>query len=288
MKQVLATHRPGPMHQVGDGFPVRTVFSYDRFAPRISPFLLLDYAAPTDFRPASQPRGVGVHPHRGFETVTIAFQGGIAHRDSTGRHGVIEAGDVQWMTAGAGILHEEFHSAAFTATGGTLEMAQLWVNLPKAHKRTPPRYQDIPAARIPTVELEHGAGRIRVIAGSLRGAAGPASTFSPMNVWDAALRGDSSTELELAPGRTALIVLLDGCVRISGSAPLGEPAFAILDPDAQDVRLEADRDTHLLVLDGEPLHEPVVGYGPFVMNTEAEIREAVLDLRAGRFGSLTS
>ncbi len=283
MKRVLSIHRAPPMHWVGDGFPVRSLFAYDRFGDVLSPFLLLDYAAPAEFAPTAEPHGVGVHPHRGFETVTIAYQGRIAHRDSAGNEGVIGPGDVQWMTAGRGILHEEFHEREFAATGGTVEMVQLWVNLPRADKRTPPRYQDIGTAQIPTVTLADGAGTVRVIAGELRGVRGPAATFSSLNVWDGVLRGGRSTELELARDRTGVVVLLDGELEIAGTATLTETGFAILDPAGEGLGLRAARDARFLVLDGAPLGEPIAGRGPFVMNTEAEIHEAFEDLRAGRF-----
>ncbi|MEL0029082.1 MAG: pirin family protein, partial [Perlucidibaca sp.] len=206
MKQILGVRGNLQQHWVGDGFPVRSLFSYDSLGRELSPFLLLDYAGPHDFAPAARPRGVGQHPHRGFETVTIVYDGEVAHRDSAGNGGIIGPGDVQWMTAGAGILHEEFHSPAFTASGGPLEMVQLWVNLPAKDKMTTPGYQGITAADIPSVALPDDAGRVRVIAGAYAGHAGPARTFSAMDVWDVRLNAGKRADLSLPAGRTLALV----------------------------------------------------------------------------------
>jgi redox-sensitive bicupin YhaK (pirin superfamily) len=216
-KAVLGVY-PGPKaHWVGDGFPVRSLFSYDQLGRHISPFLLLDYAAPTMFSPSVRPRGVGEHPHRGFETVTIVYQGEVAHRDSVGNSSVIGPGDVQWMTAAAGILHDEFHSPAFMRRGGELEMAQLWVNLPAKHKMAPPRYQSILNAQIPQITLPAGAGTLRVIAGNYSGQQGPAATFSELNVWDVRLRSGTEVTLSVPEGHSAAIAVLRGAITVNGS-----------------------------------------------------------------------
>jgi len=271
---------------VGDGFPVRSLFSYDNLGQHLSPFLLLDYAGPAEFAPAARPRGVGEHPHRGFETVTIVYQGEIAHRDSVGNAGLIGPGDVQWMTAASGILHEEFHSPRFTQTGGALEMAQLWVNLPAKHKMSAPRYQTLVQAKIPRVELADGAGSVRIIAGSHAGLAGPAATFSALNVWDVRLRAGRDVLLRVPSGHTAAIALLRGAVGVNGSRRVDAPQLLVLDRSGDEVRIEAAADATLLLLSGEPIPEPIVGYGPFVMNSHQEIETAMRDFQRGTFGRM--
>ncbi|AQU81332.1 MULTISPECIES: pirin family protein [unclassified Halomonas] len=295
MKRLVSvTDAPRP-HWVGDGFPARSLFSYGPRSEQLSPFLLLDYAGPADFTPTTRPRGVGQHPHRGFETVTIVYQGEVAHRDSTGKGGVIGPGDVQWMTAGAGILHEEFHSPTFTQTGGTLEMVQLWVNLPAKDKMAKPGYQAIFNAQIPVVDLPEQAGSVRVIAGDYIDNSldddnhmGPAQTFSPMNVWDVQLKGGKTAMLTQPEGWTTLVVVLKGTVQINGEEVLREAQVAELTRDGDTLTLEANNDATLLLLSGEPLNEPVVGHGPFVMNSEREIIEAIEDFNSGRFGQMPS
>ena len=285
MKNILGVYSAPQQHWVGDGFPVRSLFSYNSHGEHLSPFLLLDYAGPMQFEPTERPRGVGEHPHRGFETVTIVYDGEVAHRDSTGAGGSIGPGDVQWMTAAAGILHEEFHSPEFTATGGTLEMVQLWVNLPAHSKMSRPKYQDILNSDIPSVALPDGAGSVRVIAGEFDGQQGPAQTFTPLDVWDVRLKQGHQAQFSFVEGRTLAIVVLHGKVTINGEV-LREAQFALFDSAERDVAVEAHNDATLLVLSGEPLNEPVVGQGPFVMNTAAEIRQAMEDFRSGEFGRL--
>jgi len=270
-------------HWVGDGFPVRSLFSYHTLDRHISPSLLMDYSGPHYFEPTSHRRGVGQHPHRGFETVTIVYDGEVEHRDSAGNGGIIGPGDVQWMTAGGGILHEEYHAPAFAKTGGPFRVVQLWVNLPAKDKVTPGAYQGITAADIPDVELPDGAGHVRVIAGEFMGAKGPARTFTPMNVWDVRLNRDAEPSLDLPDGHTAILVVLTGHVTVNGSEQAGEAEVILLDREGGDVSVHADGDATLLVLTGEPIDEPVAGYGPFVMNTEAEIRQAIDDFNNGRF-----
>jgi redox-sensitive bicupin YhaK (pirin superfamily) len=285
-KQILGTHRDTHGHWVGDGFPVRTLFSYDNLASHLSPFLMLDYAGPATFPASQQPRGVGEHPHRGFETVTIVYQGEVAHRDSAGNSGVIGPGDVQWMTAAGGVLHDEFHSPAFTERGGALEMAQLWVNLPARHKMSAPRYQAIAGTQIPSVALPDGAGTLRVIAGGYQGAHGPAATFTPLNVWDLRMQAGKTVTLQIAPGQTTALAILRGAVMVNGTHQAGEAELVILDLIGDEVELLAEKDAGLLVLTGVPIGEPIVGYGPFVMNSREEIQTAIGDFQAGRFGRM--
>ncbi|HKX94596.1 MAG TPA: pirin family protein [Methylibium sp.] len=288
MKKILGLYSAPRPHWVGDGFPVRSLFSYDRHGAALSPFLLLDHAGPADFPPAERPRGVGSHPHRGFETVTIVYDGEVAHRDSTGAGGLIGPGDVQWMTAAAGIVHEEFHSPAFTQRGGRLEMAQLWVNLPARDKMARPGYQTLLDAQIPSVELPAGAGRLRVIAGAYQGRQGPARTHTPMNVWDLRLAAGGTARLALPEGHTLALVALRGSVRVNGAQALHESQWLQFEREGTDIEIAADSDAVLLLLGGEPIGEPIVGHGPFVMNTEAEIAQAFQDFQSGRFGRIAS
>ncbi|MGH7024782.1 MAG: pirin family protein [Caulobacteraceae bacterium] len=285
MRKVLGVLKAPAGHWVGDGFPVQSLFSPADSA-HLSPFLLLDYATPRQFDPATRPRGVGVHPHRGFETVTIVYQGEVAHRDSTGKGGVIGAGDVQWMTAAGGILHEEFHSEAFTRAGGTFEVAQLWVNLPAKDKLAAPGYQSIVSSDIETVDLADGAGTVRVIAGEFEGHKGPAHTFTPLNVWDARLTGAAG--FTLPEGHTLALVVLAGKVTVNGGAKASDGEVVVFERTGGKARIEPDGEARLLVLSGEPIDEPVVSHGPFVMNSEDEIRAAITDYRSGRFGQMAA
>jgi redox-sensitive bicupin YhaK (pirin superfamily) len=286
MRQVRGIFGSPSAHWVGDGFPVRSMFSHADQGEHVSPFLLLDYAGPAAFAPAERPRGVGVHPHRGFETVTIVYQGEVEHRDSTGEGGLIGPGDVQWMTAASGILHEEFHSQAFTRKGGTLEMVQLWVNLPAKDKGAKPGYQTLLDRDIPTVKLSDNAGTLRVIAGDYEGHAGPAKTFTPIDLWDIRLKRGGTASLTLLEGRMLGIVVLRGHILINGADKVREAQFALLDREGGDVMIEAETDATLLVLSGEPIDEPVAMHGPFVMNSREEIRQAMADFQSGRFGKI--
>ncbi|HLU76814.1 MAG TPA: pirin family protein [Burkholderiales bacterium] len=286
MKKALGVYSAPQGHWVGDGFPVRSLFSYNTHGKRLSPFLLLDYAGPAEFAPAEKPRGVGTHPHRGFETVTIVYKGEVSHRDSTGKGGTIGPGDVQWMTAGAGILHEEFHSERFTRTGGPMEMVQLWVNLPAEHKMTRPGYQAIVAQDIPQIALPDDAGEVRVIAGAYNDRKGPASTFTPMNVWDLRLRAGGIAQIDQPDGWNTAIVALHGTMLVNGEKILREAQMVVLDREGTGVGIEANNDAVALLLAGEPIDEPIVGYGPFVMNTHAEIEQAMRDFQSGRFGEI--
>lgn len=286
MKKVQGIYRAPRQHWVGDGFPIRSLFSYQSHGKQLSPFLLLDYAGPMDFTPTQQRRGVGQHPHRGFETVTIVYDGEVEHRDSTGKGGVIGPGDVQWMTAGGGILHEEFHSDAFAKRGGAFEMVQLWVNLPAKDKMTAPGYQAIRSETIPQVVLPEGAGSLRVIAGDYAGKNGPANTFSPLNVWDIRLNQGKSTEFSLPDGWNTALIVLRGTVQVNGDAIARDAEMVLLDSTGSHVTIEANNDAVLLLLSGEPIDEPIIGYGPFVMNSQEQIAEAIADFNSGRFGSM--
>ena len=284
-KKVKGIFESGSTHWVGDGFHVRNLFPSNGLEDEISPFLMLDYAGPTIFPPAGQPRGVGEHPHRGFETVTIVYQGSLEHHDSGGNAGTIGPGDVQWMTAGSGVVHQEKQTPQFAKDGGTMEMVQLWVNLPKSHKMTPPRYQTLLSDQIPTVDLAGEGGYARVIAGELNGARGPAGTFTPVHVYDVRLKSGQRADLALPAGFHTLVVLLKGSLLVNSTDHLeGEAKLALLDAAGVGVSLEARQDTTALVLSGEPIHEPVASYGPFVMNTREELMQAVEDYRAGRMG----
>jgi quercetin 2,3-dioxygenase len=286
LKKVLGVHESGSTHWVGDGFHVRNMFPSNGVESEINPFLMLDYAGPTKIEPGQRPRGVGEHPHRGFETVTIAYQGAVEHRDSAGHSGTIRPGDVQWMTAAGGVVHEEMHEREFARQGGTFEMVQLWVNLPKALKMSKPRYQGLLKEQIPVVQLGEGASA-RVIAGELNGAKGPAQTFTRVNVFDVRLQAGSLAQLSLPDGHNAGIVLLRGSVQVNTTQTVeGEARLVLLSAEGEALRLYAKQDSILLVLSGEPIDEPVASYGPFVMNTRDEIRQAVSDYNAGKMGHL--
>jgi redox-sensitive bicupin YhaK (pirin superfamily) len=283
-KQLLAISTDSDAHWVGDGFPVRTLFDYSEGAA-VSPFLLLDYAGPREFPPTAARLGVGEHPHRGFETVTIVYHGEVEHRDSSGGGGRIGPGDVQWMTAAGGLVHEEFHGRDFARRGGLFEMAQLWVNLPATDKLSPPHYQAILDAQIPAVRLPGEAGVVRVIAGSFGGARGPARTFTPIEVCDVRLRAGQRAALALPDGHNTLIAVLRGELRV-GRSTIGEAHLARFDRRGTSITVEARQDTTALLLAGEPIDEPIVGMGPFVMNTREEIAQAVTDYQSGRMGHL--
>lgn len=285
MKKVIGIQGNDRGHWVGDGFPVRTLFFYQDLGKQMSPFLMLDYAGPADFPPTTDRKGVGSHPHRGFETVTIVYEGEVAHKDSTGQGGTIGPGDVQWMTAGSGILHEEFHSEDFAQSGGTLEMVQLWVNLPAKLKMTKPAYQAILNKQIPTIELKNDAGQARIIAGEFDGHEGPAHTFTPMNVIDLKLK-KGSTSIPVSEGWNTSLVVLKGAVEAGEGAVAKDAQMLIFSNQGQDIEVNVLEDSIALLLNGEPIDEPIVGYGPFVMNTKEEIAQAMQDFNSGSFGSI--
>ena len=297
---VNAAPRP---HWVGNGFRVHGMFSHLAEEQRTDPFLMLDYAAPHDYQPNFQkPRGVGQHPHKGFETVTIAYEGAVAHRDSSGGGGVIERGDVQWMTAGAGVIHDEFHADHFSQQGGTFEMVQLWVNLPARHKLTPPRYQHLAAADIPQIALHDQAGnttgQIRVIAGEWlepnHQITGLANTFTPINLWDITVNAGCSMSLQIPGSHHLLLLIRHGEVQINAQGqPVGAAQLVTFGSgqagsgnDRIQLTALSEQPAQLLLLSGEPINEPIAAHGPFVMNTREEIQQAIQEFQAGKFGRL--
>lgn len=289
MRNVRRIYRADSQHWVGNGFLVQPLFSHMGDDRGTDPFLMLDYAAPYEFAPneAHSPRGVAQHPHKGFETVTIAYHGEVAHRDSAGGGGIIKAGDVQWMTAGAGIIHEEFHSEAFSKTGGLFEMVQLWVNLPAKDKNTPAHYQHLAKENIPVVPLPDQAGHLRLIAGEYAGTEGAAETHTEMNVWDVVIRPGKNAALTLPDNHNLAMVVLRGEAVFNGKDRAGAGQLAVFENGGGEIGITAGSgEVKILLLSGVPIGEPVVGYGPFVMNTSEEIREAVNDYKNGRFGNI--
>lgn len=290
MRAVRQIYRANSRHWVGDGFWVQPLFSHMGEDRGTDPFLMLDYAAPYQFAPneARSPRGVGQHPHKGFETVTIAYQGEVAHRDSSGGGGVICEGDVQWMTAGSGVIHEEFHSEDFSRRGGMFEMVQLWVNLPAKDKNTPPRYQHLAKEAIPVVQLADEAGYVRVIAGQHEGVQGAATTFTEMNVWDVVIDAGKEAVLTVPDNHSLSMVVLRGQAQFNGQEQAGAGQLVGFVAEGGAVKVAAgEEEVKILLLSGVPIAEPVVGYGPFVMNTEDEIRQAIHDFNHGRFGRIS-
>ena len=285
-RKIEGVYRAPGLHWVGDGFRVRGYFSsIPRAFEKLNPFLLLDYHPPYDYAPSERPRGVGVHPHRGFETVTIAWQGSVAHHDSTGSGGVIGPGDMQWMTAASGILHKEYHEQSYARRGGPFHMAQLWVNLPKAHKMSPPRYQSITADRMGLVTLPEGSGFVRVLAGEYQGVSGPARTFTPITVLDIRLNASGVADFILPANHNAGLLVMKGAVTINGAKATLEN-FVVFENTGERIRIESEAEAQLLLLSGEPIDEPIVQYGPFVMTSEREILQAFADYEAGKFGQL--
>lgn len=277
---------PGQPHMVGDGF---RVFNYIPGAgisqERISPFLMLDYNPAYDFGPSKQPKGVGVHPHKGFETVTIAYKGSVAHHDSSGSSGIINPGDVQWMTAGRGILHKEYHEENFAKTGGLFEMVQLWVNLPKKDKSVDPHYQEITAASMGQVQLENNGGVVKIIAGSLNGANGPANTYTPINLWNLHLNNGGAFKTSISAQHNTSLLVLEGEIEVNGEL-VKQHNFVLFANEGDEITINAHKDSLVLLMSGEPIEEPIVSYGPFVMNTYEEIQEAIDEYNSGKFGVL--
>lgn len=287
MKKLIGLRGNDQGHWVGDGFPVRTLFFYQDLGKQMSPFLMLDYAGPTEFPSTTERKGVGSHPHRGFETVTIVYEGEVAHKDSTGQGGIIGPGDVQWMTAGSGILHEEFHSERFAKSGGTLEMVQLWVNLPAKLKMTKPSYQAILDKQIPVIDLKDVSGQARIIAGDFNGHQGPAHTFTPMNVIDLKLKKGSAS-IPVPEGWNASMIVLKGKVEAGEGVVAKDAQMLMFSLQGQDIAINVLEDSIALLLSGEPINEPIVGYGPFVMNTKEEIAQAMQDFNSGSFGRIAN
>lgn len=285
-KNVLGVYQPGSAYMVGDGFPVRNLFPSNDLDRAVDPFLMLDYAGPQYFPPTDHPRGVGEHPHRGFETVTIVYEGVVAHRDSAGNAGVIGPGDVQWMTAASGIVHEEFHEKEFAKKGGTLHAVQLWVNLPRASKMSAPGYQTILNADIPAVDLD-GRGTLRVIAGSYLGQKGPARSFTEIQLYDVHLLAGGRASLTVPEGNNSSIFVLQGRASVNGSREAGEAELIVTERSGSQVLIDAQADSRLLVMSGTPIDEPIARYGPFVMNTREELVQAVQDYQSGKMGHLS-
>ncbi|MFC5531199.1 pirin family protein [Cohnella yongneupensis] len=286
-RTIDGTYRGAPFHMVGDGFRVSNYFpSGNDFGERFSPFLMLDYNAPYDFGPSPEPKGVGAHPHRGFETVSIAYEGYVEHHDNHGNHGIIGPGDVQWMTAGSGLLHKEYHEREFAKRGGTFHFIQLWVNLPKAHKMHPPAYQELLKENMGRVALPNGGGEVRIIAGEYNGTGGPARTFSPINLFDLQLKKQGVAQFELPAAHNTGVIMLRGSAKINDEQVAEEGSFVLFGNVAGEIRVEGLTDDALvLVLSGEPLGEPVFQYGPFVMNTREEVIQAYSDFQAGKMGN---
>jgi quercetin 2,3-dioxygenase len=288
-RKVAGVYHADGFHWVGDGFRVTNYFpSGHDFAKKISPYILLDYHAPFEYEPTDRPRGVGVHPHRGFETVTLAFEGKVAHHDSAGNAGVIGPGDVQWMTAASGVLHKEYHEKEFARAGGTMHMAQIWVNLPKVHKMDSPRYQGIAAADKGVVALPNSAGEVRVIAGEFQGVRGPAKTFTTVNMFEIVLRAGGQAPLSFPARQNTAVLVMKGDVTVNGTDNARPLDLILLENAGENFVIRATADAHLLLLNGEPIDEPVVQHGPFVMNTIDEIRQAFTDFQQGKFGSLAA
>lgn len=277
---------PAP-HMVGDGFRVHSFFPGGRLIDkkRMSPFFMLDYGSKIDFSPSDEPRGVGVHPHAGFETVTIAYHGKIAHHDSAGNSGVIGEGDVQWMTAGSGLLHKEYHEENFSKTGGPFQMVQLWVNLPSAYKKTKPKYQEITNDMMGKAFLKDNKSYVEVIAGEYNGAKGPASTFTPMHVYNVKMKKGASATMNLPSHYNTGFLVIEGNVTMNDSS-VATDHFVLFKNDGEEIIIEAMEDAVVLVLSGEPINEPIAAYGPFLMNTWAEVEQAIQDVNAGKFGIL--
>jgi len=287
MKKIVSRHKNVSSHWVGDGFPVRTMFDYNGLAKEISPFLLLDYAGPMVFPPTSEKKGVGEHPHRGFETVSIVYSGQVEHRDSAGGGGMIQAGDVQWMTAASGLVHEEFHGKDFAKSGGLFEVVQLWVNLPQKYKMHTPRYQSIKSESIPEVSLERDGhkGVLRVIAGNYQGHIGPAKTFSPINLFDIRLQKGQKEVFFVEPGYTASVFILSGKVDFGDKKIVGPVELVLLEREGNTFEMTAHEDAKILFMGGQPLNEPIIGRGPFVMNTKEELQQAFIDFQEGKMGT---
>lgn len=286
-RSIEAIIAPPPPHMVGNGFRVHNFFPNSRFIDktRMSPFFLLDYNSKVDFAPTNEPRGVGVHPHRGFETVTIAYHGRIAHHDSAGNSGVIGEGDVQWMTAASGLLHKEYHEKSYSQAGGPFQMVQLWVNLPAQYKMNPPKYQEVLREKMGKHLLGDGISEVEVIAGSYGEVKGPASTFTPMHVYNLRFKKGAKLPISFPAAYNTGLLVIEGAALVNGQAA-GPDHFVLLKNDGDSFEVEATEDLVMLVLSGLPIDEPIVAYGPFLMNTWDEVEQAIEDVNKGKFGNL--
>lgn len=286
-RSVQGVYPPPATHWVGDGFEVQQYIpGSQRLVREVSPFLMMDYHPPAYYPPTSAQRGVGSHPHRGFETVTLVYAGRLAHHDSAGNSGVIGPGDVQWMTAASGILHAEYHAPSWAREGGVLHSVQLWVNLPAKHKMAAPRYQSLLDAQMGRVALDEQGSELRVIAGTYQGVTGPALTWTPVTLLDAQLQPQARIVLELPAEHTLSVLVMAGRVRVNGERSAGQQELVVFAQDAEQVELVAESESQLLILGGEPIREPVVSYGPFVMNTKVQLLQAITDFESGKFGEL--
>jgi redox-sensitive bicupin YhaK (pirin superfamily) len=287
-KNIKAVMPPPHFHMVGDGFRVHNFFPSSSFIgiDGMSPFFLMDYGSKWNVPPSDRPRGVGVHPHRGFETVTIAYKGKVAHHDSAGNSGVIGEGDVQWMTAGEGVLHKEYHEKEFSKKGGIFQMVQLWVNLPAKDKMTPAKYQGIENKQMARVPLKEGKGYIELIAGEYNGIKGPASTFSPVNLFNAKLEKGEKADFSFDKTFNTGMLVIEGEIKINSSRTAEENHFIYFGHDGDEISIEALKESTVLILSGKPLNEPIAANGPFVMNTDSEIKQAYEDYYNGKFGYL--
>jgi redox-sensitive bicupin YhaK (pirin superfamily) len=285
-RSIEAIIAPPAPHMVGDGFRVHGFFPGERIdKKRMSPFFLMDYNSKVEFSPREEPRGVSVHPHRGFETVTIAYHGKVAHHDSAGNSGVIGEGDVQWMTAASGLLHKEYHEKEFSRKGGLFQMVQLWVNLPAKYKMTPPKYQEIIHSMMGHYQLPDDKGNIDVIAGEYKGVKGPATTFTPMHLYNARLKKGAKTELNFPSRYNTGLLIIEGSALINNEIAASDH-FVLFRNDGELITIEANEDAVVLILSGEPINEPIAQYGPFLMNTREELEQAIDDVNAGKFGVL--
>ncbi|WP_256759413.1 pirin family protein [Cohnella sp. WQ 127256] len=286
-RTIEGTYQGAPFHMVGDGFRVSNYFpSGTNFGQRFSPFILLDYNSPFDFPPSNEMRGVGAHPHRGFETVSIAYEGYVEHHDNHGNHGIIGPGDVQWMTAGSGLLHKEYHEKEFAKRGGTFHFIQLWVNLPRANKMHAPRYQELLKKNMGTAELPDNGGSVRVIAGDYNGTRGPAETFSPVHLFDISFKAQGKAQFELPSSYNTAALVLRGSATINETTEAKEGSFVLFDNTEGEILIEGHSDdTLVIILSGEPINEPMYQHGPFVMNSKEEIMEAFKDFQAGKMGN---
>lgn len=284
-KQIERIIKPGMPHFVGDGFRVHSFIPSAIPMQRMDPFIVFDYNSKYNFPASEIPKGVGVHPHRGFETVTLAYKGRVEHADSSGGGGIIGEGDVQWMTAASGVLHKEFHESEWSKNGGEFQMVQLWVNLPAAHKMSTPKYQALENKNIPRLDIDAGLGYIEVVAGEYQGIKGAASTFSPVNLFNAKLKATAKVDFEFPENYNTGLLVLEGSVKVNGQ-DVATDHFVLFENKGEKIELEATEDALVLVLSGEPINEPIAAYGPFVMNTEDEIKQAFRDFQTGKFGYL--
>jgi len=285
IKEVISVLKAPAPHMVGDGFRVHNFFP-SGYQINMDPFFLMDYGAKIEFSARKEPRGVGVHPHRGFETVTIAYHGAVAHHDSSGNSGVIYPGDVQWMTAASGILHKEYHEENYSLNGGPFQMIQLWVNLPAKDKMSRPKYQAIKQSDMPVFALPDNGGKIEIIAGNYQNTAGAASTFTPIELYNVRLNAGAKVNFSFPKHFNTGFMVVEGNIRINGKETAAVNSFVYFDQEGENINVEALENSIVLVLSAEPINEPIQQYGPFLMNTEAEIHQAIEDYNQGKFGYL--